>query len=382
MNSLFIFWTSLLLISYVYGGYLGLSIFLGWLFSKPVKQEDIFPKITLLIAAFNEQGVIKEKLDNSLKLDYPEDKIEIVVCSESSDQTNKIVSEYASCGVKLFSYQKRQGKSAMIYKTISKISGEIIVFSDANAIYEEDALKKISRNFTEKNIGAVVGRLNIINPEESAVSQGESLYKKYEALLRKSNSQMRSVLGVDGSMFAIRRSVYLPISADRGDDFELAVRILIKGFGVVFEPEAISYEKGSVREFSEVKRKVRIVSWFLKSSFILLKEMVVSFKGKLIFQLISHKILRWFSPFFFISLLVSSFFLQRINFFYGAAFYSQIIFYLFGLVGWGLSGKTNRKIPGILKIPVYFLVFNYAFIVGVFQGLFRKQKPFWETSQR
>lgn len=372
----------MLLISYVYGGYLGLSIFLGWLFSKPVKQEDIFPKITLLIAAFNEQGVIKEKLDNSLKLDYPEDKIEIVVCSESSDQTNKIVSEYASCGVKLFSYQKRQGKSAMIYKTISKISGEIIVFSDANAIYEEDALKKISRNFTEKNIGAVVGRLNIINPEESAVSQGESLYKKYEALLRKSNSQMRSVLGVDGSMFAIRRSVYLPISADRGDDFELAVRILIKGFGVVFEPEAISYEKGSVREFSEVKRKVRIVSWFLKSSFILLKEMVVSFKGKLIFQLISHKILRWFSPFFFISLLVSSFFLQRINFFYGAAFYSQIIFYLFGLVGWGLSGKTNRKIPGILKIPVYFLVFNYAFIVGVFQGLFRKQKPFWETSQR
>ena len=177
MNSLFIFWTSLLLISYVYGGYLGLSIFLGWLFSKPVKQEDIFPKITLLIAAFNEQGVIKEKLDNSLKLDYPEDKIEIVVCSESSDQTNKIVSEYASCGVKLFSYQKRQGKSAMIYKTISKISGEIIVFSDANAIYEEDALKKISRNFTEKNIGAVVGRLNIIIRKSQRLAKGNRYTK-------------------------------------------------------------------------------------------------------------------------------------------------------------------------------------------------------------
>jgi len=382
MSSLIIFWTSLALILYVYGGYLVLTVILGCLFSKPVKKENILPTVTLLIAAFNEQKIIQAKLENSLGLDYPNDKLEIVVCSESNDQTNKIVSGYACRGVKLFSYPKRQGKSKMLYQAIPKISGEIIVFSDANAIYSKDALKKITRNFAGKNIGAVQGKLRIINPEESAVSQGEAIYKRYEALLRKSNSRTHSVLGVDGSLFAIRKSMYFPIAADRGDDFELAVRILIKGFGVVFEPEAVSYEKGSTRGSLEVKRKIRIVSWFLTSSFILLKEMMICFKWKLIFQLISHKILRWCSPFFFIFLLGSSLILRKTNVFYAAVFYIQVGFYLSGLFGWRLYEEKNKPVFKLLKIPIYFLVFNYAFFVGVLQGLFRKQKPFWEISQR
>ncbi len=377
-----IFWFSAALIFYVYAGYLGVWIIVGSIFNRRRVKKDIFPSVTLIIPAFNEEKVIKDKLENSLSLDYPQGKLEIVVCSESTDQTNSIVSTYAQKGVKLFTYRKRQGKSAMLYDAVPQTQGEIIVFSDANAIFAENALKELLNNFADARIGAVCGRLKIANPQESAVSWGEYLYKQYEGLLRKYNSRLLSVLGVDGSIFALRRTLYLPISPQRGDDFELAARILIKGFGVVFEPEAVSFEKAALSSAVEATRKIRIVSWFLRSALILLKEMLWPFKGLLIFQLVSHKILRWYSPGFFILLFFSSLVLSSSHILYALVFAVQVVFYLAGTVGWIIFEGSGRKSPAGLKLPFYFLVFNSAFLLGVLRGIFLKPKPFWEKSQR
>jgi len=373
-----VFWISLGVLVYIYFGYIVICVVLGVIFKKQRKQEDILPGVTLLIPAFNEEAVIRQKIENSLGLDYPKEKIEIVVASESQDKTNAIVAEYASQGIILCSYDRRQGKSRMMFLTIPKTKGEIIVFSDANAIFKPDALKKLVRNFADNHIGGVLGKLVISNAPDSAVSTGESIYKKYEGILRKYNSYLHSALGADGSIFSIRRELYLPINPDRGDDFELAIRILAKGYGVVFEPEALSYEQASVVLASEVKRKIRIVSWFFKSSFILLKEMLQPLRCFLIWQVISHKLLRWLSPYFLLAVFFSNLFFSDAQPGYRIFLYGQCLFYLVAVCGWVYADKGKRHLPLFLKLPVYFLMFNYAFLLGTLQGIFLKQKPAWE----
>ncbi|MFH2145336.1 MAG: glycosyltransferase family 2 protein [Candidatus Omnitrophota bacterium] len=377
MNSL-IFWMSLGVLVYVYFGYMAICMVLGVIFKKQRKQEDILPSVSLIIPAFNEACVMRQKIENSLGLDYPKEKLEIVVASESQDQTNSIVAEYASQGVILCAYEQRQGKSRMIYLTIPKTRGEIIVFSDANAIFKPDALRKLVRNFSDDRIGAALGKLVISNPKKSAASTGESVYKKYEGILRRYNSYLRSVLGADGSIFGIRRELYFPIDPDHGDDFELTVRILLKGYGVVFEPEAVSYEQASDTLASEVKRKIRIVSWFFKSAFILLKEMFWPLQIFLIWQVISHKILRWLSPYFLLGVFFSNLFLCNTHPGYRIFFYAQSTFYLMAACGWFYLDKRKKQLPLLLKLPTYFLMFNYAFFLGTLRGIFLKQKPVWE----
>jgi cellulose synthase/poly-beta-1,6-N-acetylglucosamine synthase-like glycosyltransferase len=347
-------------------------------FRKPVDKKDIFPSVTLLIPAYNEQKVIEEKIKNSLELDYPKDKLEIVIASESSDHTNEIVSKYIDKGITLYGFENRRGKSVMLYNVFDKTKGEIVVFSDANALYKKDAIKKLVQNFHDQKIGGVLGSLMVTNPEDSSISQGESVFKKYESMLRNANTATRSIIGADGTMFAIRRELYKPISPDRGDDFEVALRVLIQGYGMVFEPEAISYEKASVDHQDEIKRKRRIVSWFWKSALILLKEMLSPFRGYLIFQVISNKILRWLSPVFLISLLISSWFLAGVGYYYDVFFNLQVIFYSLAIVGGLFAKQADNKLQKFLRMPFFFVVFNFAFLIGTFEGLFLKQKPFWQ----
>lgn len=381
----YIFWISFFILIYIYIGYLLISILLGTIFKKPLTKKDIFPTVSLIIPAFNEEGIIKEKIENSLSLDYPKEKLEIVIASESTDRTNNIVTQYIDKGIILYTYTTRQGKSKMLYDTVPKTKGEIIVFSDANAIYEKDALRKLMRNFSDQCIGGVLGRLIITNAGDSSISEGESVYKKYEGLLRKYNSNLHAILGADGSMLAMRRGLYLPISPTKGDDFELALRIRIKGFGVVFEPEAISYERASIDYRDEVKRKIRIVSGFLKTSFSLFKEMLYPFRGLLIFQLISNKTLRWFSPYFLIFFFCSNLAIVAAKFssFYNAVFTMQILFYLTALIsGFYFRKKGEKKVAGLLRMPFFFLTFNYAFLLGSLKGLFFRQEAFWEKTRR
>ncbi|MFH1061590.1 MAG: glycosyltransferase family 2 protein [Candidatus Omnitrophota bacterium] len=375
---LFIFWISLITLFHVYIGYMIICIIIGKIFKQPIDKQEIFPTVTILIPAYNEQQVIKQKIENTLALEYPKDKLEIVIASESNDQTNQLVSDFKAQGIILYAFEQRRGKSRMLYDVFAKTKGEIIIFSDANAMYKPDVIKKLARNFNDPKIGGVLGNLIITNPKDSSISQGESVFKKYEAVLRQANTAAHSIIGADGTMLAMRRDLYKPIDPDRGDDFELALRIRIQGYGMVFEPEAISYEKASIDFRDEIKRKRRIVSWFWKSALILLGEMLHPFRGFLIFQVISNKILRWLSPYFLILLFISSLRLAAMNNFYALFFQLQVFFYSLAVFSGIFLSSSDNKFLKLLKMPFFFIVFNYAFLIGTIEGLFLKQNPFWK----
>ena len=364
-----IFWASLFIIIYTYFGYITLSFVLGKLFGKKVKKKEIYPAISIIVACYNEESIIRQKLENLLSLEYPSDKLQIMIASESIDNTNGIVSEYRDRGIELYAFEGRHGKTTLLYNVVPKARNEILVFSDANAIFEKDVLKKIAANFAEERIGAVTGLLQISNPKASSISWGEYMYKKYEMALRKSNSALRRVLNPDGSIFAIRKELYNPINPERGDDFELVIRTLINGYDSVFEPEAISHEEASISTKAETARKIRMISWFLKSTAILLKEMLLKLRFDLIFQIVSHKIFRWFTPFFFLIFFISNIFVWKDDLFYKLFLITQIAGYLMGILGLYISGRQKKKPPLLLGAMQYFLMYNYAFMIGILAGL-------------
>jgi len=375
-----IFWLVFFIIFYTYIGYTGICMALAKIFGGKVKKTDFYPEISIIIPCYNEEKIICQKLENTLSLEYPKGKLEIIVASESDDKTNEIVSEFKDEGIKLYAYENRRGKTVLLYNTIPEAKGEIIIFSDANALYKKDAVKKIAGNFYEDRVGAVVGCLMINNPDASAISKGEYIYKKYEMLLRKANSSLGRTLNADGSIFAVRKKLYRPISPERGDDFELVIRVLISGHISLFEPEAISYEEASVTPKAETARKIRMVSWFLKSSIILLKEMFLKLRFDLILQIISHKLLRWFSPYFFIALFILNLLLWKGPFIYSFFLIIQIFLYLIGILGIYISGAKKKKAPFMLEMMQYFMMFNYAFAIGTFKGLLshKTSSPNWE----
>jgi cellulose synthase/poly-beta-1,6-N-acetylglucosamine synthase-like glycosyltransferase len=378
-----IFWTSGFLIFYAYFGYFILSILLGAFFKiKRIKHEH-YPRVSLIIPCYNEEKVIRDKLNNILALDYPKDKLQVLIASESNDATNSIVREYADSNIKLYEYDKRLGKTVILYNTVPHADGEILVFSDANVLLKNDCIKKIASNFYDESVGAVTGLLTISNVKASNISWGENNYRKYETVLRRSSGESGRVLNPDGAIFAIKKNLYSPINPQRGDDFELVIRVLLNNKYSVMEPEAVAYENASITPEAEINRKIRMVSWFLKSSMILLKEMALKFRLDLIFQLISHKILRWFTPYFFIILFISNCLIADKKTVYGLILFMQIVFYLITAISFFLCKTLKKnKVPVLLKLTNYFLIFNCGFLVGTIKGIFSLRNfPVWEKTR-
>lgn len=374
-----VFLLSVFLVVYTYFGYPLVIYALAAACEKRVMRnerpapEDL-PTISLVISAYNEEEVIAEKIDNSLVLDYPREKLEIIVASESSDKTNATVKGYAAAGVRLLAFEGRQGKAATLYRTVPKARGDVVVFSDANGMYEKDALWKLARNFSDPRVGCVSGLLRYKNPGGVAIGEGEGFYWKYEMMVKGLESRLFSFLGATGSIFAVRRGLYRPLSRQRGDDFELPVRIAQQGYGVVFEPEAVSWEMSSDSTVSEFRRKVRIVAWNMKSALILMGGCLPRRKPFLAFQLLSHKILRWTVPLFLLSALVSNMFLEGTL--YETLLVIQVTFYLSAFVACGLDLRRKR-IPGPINIAYYFCVVNLAALLGVIRFL-HGEKATWE----
>jgi len=381
-----IFWFSIFLALYCYLGYPLILIILGLIFGKEpafakamagkLKKAEITPSVSLLIPVYNEEKIIKKKIENSLDLDYQKDKLEIVVASESDDRTNEIVKEYENRGVKLIEFAGREGKQYTIYRTLPKCQGEIIVLTDANGMFKKDALLKLVRNFADPRIGCVSGELKYINPQETSIGESEGIYWRYEIFIKKLESKIQSILGANGSIYALRKELYSPISKYRGDDFELPIRVAQQGYGVVWEPEAISEEEVYPETIKEFKRKVVIIGWHFRGAFILLKESFKKNQPLLVFQLISHKILRWLIGFFLVFIFLSNILLLD-NPFYLILFIGQIIFYSLAIFGYFLD-KKRKKLNKLVNLAYYFCMVNLAALVGVIKGILGKQKPTWE----
>jgi cellulose synthase/poly-beta-1,6-N-acetylglucosamine synthase-like glycosyltransferase len=375
--SLVVFWASLLTIVYVYFGYPLLLALLAVLRQRSIKKEDITPFVTVLIGAYNEEGIIREKLENMLALDYPKDKLEIMVGSDgSTDRTNDIVRKFADKGVVLDASTERRGKCGVLYRCVPKAKGEIIVFSDADAMYPPDALKTLVRGFADERVGCIEGVRWDTNEEGQVL---ESIYWKYENVLKRLASKNRCIVGATGAIFAIRKHLYFPLTEERGDDFELPFRIALRGYDTIYEPDAVVYHPWLPNN-EEFRRITRIVSWMLPSALMLLKESLQRGKLLVAVQLISHKLLRWFVPVFMLAMFAANLFLT--GHFYSVALWTQAGFYGLALAGYLLAkARVKLRLP-LLNIPYYFCLINLASLNGVMKLLLGKPVRVWRATGR
>jgi len=374
--ALIFFLSCILLITYTYAIYPLVLTFMG-LFKrkKHVVDDKYLPTVALIISAYNEEKIIREKLENSLGLDYPKDRLKIVVASDgSNDLTNEIVSEYSGDRVVLKNFERRQGKSATLNRAILGLEEDILVFSDANAFYEKDAIRKLVRNFADPETGCVVGRLMYLT-NHSYVGRGESLYWRYESLLNKLESKLGSVLVGTGTIFAIRRELFSPVISSVANDFQLPAVVASKGYAVVYEPEAIAYEKPTYYFSEEFNRKKRIIVRGLTGFKYLKDDFGGSFR---LFQFISRKLLRWWIGPSLPVLYVSNAFLLH-NPVFVLFFILQNLFYALAIVGAFLRrGNIQSK---FLFVPFYFVMVNSAATVAIFTYLLGKRLSAWEKAE-
>ncbi|MFH2138096.1 MAG: glycosyltransferase family 2 protein [Candidatus Omnitrophota bacterium] len=373
-----IFWFIFALVLFIYFGYPLVMAVLAILFKKEHRYDDGFtPSVTMLIPAYNEESVIKEKLENTLILDYPKDKLEaIVMIDQSSDKTEEIVRSFAGKGIKMWVQVPRQGKMSALNYMLPKAQGEIIVLSDANSMYKPDAIKKLVRHFSDPKIGLVCGELRLIDPN-TLVGLGENFYWRYEKFVKIRESLMHQLLVVNGSIYSIRKELFSEVDPALADDFVLPMRIAVKGYGLIYEPEAINEEKVSDTAQDQFNRKVRIISQGVGASF---SVMGILFKSSAlrIFEFFFHKFLRWF-VFLFTSILFGLNILLLSSPLYLKIFIAQIVFYLFSLIGYILQ-KKGKHIK-IFFVPFYFFLVNFASFCGVLGFLFGKKKATWEKAE-
>jgi biofilm PGA synthesis N-glycosyltransferase PgaC len=366
----------LAIIVYAYAGYPAVLYILGLIHRKQIRRDESYtPRVVLIISVHNEERIIREKIENSLALDYPKDRIRIVVASDGSvDATNDIVREYESRGVALKAFDRREGKSATLNRAVLGLEGDIIIFSDANAFYCEDAIRKLVRNMADEEIGCVVGKLVYLS-NHSYVGRGESLYWRYESLLNGLESRLKSVLVGTGTIFAIRRSLFRPLLKDVANDFQLPAEVASRGYGVVYEREAIVYEKSTFFFREEFSRKRRIIVRGLTG----FKALRANFGGAFrIFQFTSRKLIRWWiGPL--LPVLYATNLMLLSNRICIAFFALQNAFYILAIVGAILrrGGVQSR----ILFVPFYFVMVNAASFAAIVTYIGGDRLTSWEKAE-
>jgi poly-beta-1,6-N-acetyl-D-glucosamine synthase len=389
-----IFWLLLLLVFYTHLGY-GLLLFLmvkiKQLFVKraaPGFEESNLPEVTFIVAAYNEQDYIEDKIRNCLAFNYPKDKIRFwFVTDGSNDRTPELVEKFPvkpGQQIRLFHSPERKGKIAAVERVMAFVETPVTIFTDANTDVNPEAIRNIVRHFADPNVGAVAGEKRIaMGDTDEATGAGEGIYWKYESLLKKWDSDLNSVIGAAGELFAIRTDQYRHVPADTLiEDFVMTMGIAMRGFRLVYEPEAYAVESSSASIGEEMKRKIRIAAGGLQTVW-RLRSLLNPFRyGLLSFQYISHRVLRWTLaplalPFiFFINIFLAS----EAGPVYQILLALQIVFYSFAILGY-LFERKQLKIKAFF-IPYYFCLMNYGMYRGFFRLVSGRQSVVWEKSKR
>lgn len=385
-----IFLISISIIIYSYLGY-PLILFVLNLFKsllarkKHVKDNHFEPEVTLFISAYNESGFVHKKVENSLLLDYPKNKLKHLWITDGSDDgTQDLLKKYND--IDSYHENERMGKTGAINRGIQFVKSPIVIFSDANTLLNREAIKEIVSLFKNPKVGCVAGEKRIIQKKhDNAVNTGEGLYWKYESFIKENESNLNSAIGAVGELFAIRTELFRPLEPDTIlDDFILSLRIALQGFEIKYAPKAYASERASLNIKEELKRKVRIAYGGFQSAN-RLKQLLKFWKYPLLsFQYISHKILRWyFVPVSFIIAFVSNSILaynKNWQGIYTSLFYLQILFYVFVLLGYIFQSK-RIKIK-LLFTPYYLFMMNLSELIGFIRFVRKKQSVNWERSKR
>lgn len=373
-----VFWSSIVLLLYIYIGY---PILLNVLPKNKItaSEFDELPTVTVIIPAFNEENVISATIQNKLDQNYPKNKVSIIVVSdESEDKTDKIVEAFSKNhnNVKLIRQIPRKGKTSGLNLAYKEISSEIIIFSDANSIFEKNAMKELVHTFSDPSVGYVTGKMVYVNADGSMVGDGCNAYMKYENHMRDLESSIGSVVGVDGGVDAIRTSLYSELRADQLPDFVQPLKIIEQHKRVVYQEKAILTEESLSDQGSEFRMRVRVslrALWALSDMKHLLNPFIY---GIFSLQLFSHKVLRYlaFVPLFFA--FISNVVLLGQGAFYNLALLVQVGFYLLAL--YGNNNTNNNKWIGLAH---YFCLINFAAAVASFRFFKGEKIVIWKPRQ-
>jgi cellulose synthase/poly-beta-1,6-N-acetylglucosamine synthase-like glycosyltransferase len=390
-------WVAIIVVFYSYAGY-GLLLFvlikikrlLFGEFTPPQYDEENLPEVTFMVAAYNEESWIEEKIRNTLALDYPADKLRIYFVTDgTTDDTNKkIVNFPTSRRIELFFQQERRGKIAAVERVMEFVETPITVFTDANTDINPQAIRQMIRHFANPKVGAVAGEKRVRMGEKDDAGASEGLYWKYESLLKKWDSELYSVVGAAGELFALRTDLYEPVEKNTLiEDFVMTMRIAKRRYKVVYEPSAYAVESKSASVSEELKRKIRISAGGLQAVWRL--RAMLNFLpyplgfGCLSFQYISHRVLRWtLAPLFLplIFLVNLAIVLRGGNLMYELLLGAQILFYLAAALGWILESK-QLKIKALF-VPYYFCMMNYSVYHGLFRLIKGSQSAIWVKAVR
>jgi len=363
------FWTTVLALAYTFVGYPALVWTLARLRGRPVHRADVEPDVSVVIAVHNEAAVIGARIENCLALDYPPDRLEIVIASDgSTDATVEVARRYERAAhpgpaVRVAAYPWRRGKPSILNDTVPHCRGEVVVLGDARQRYDTDAVRRLAENFADPTVGSASGELTLLNEAGVAMGDGVGAYWRYEKLIRRSESALDSTIGATGAIYAIRRRLFEPIPADTLlDDVLIPVRIARRRFRVVFDARARAWDRAATTARQEYTRKVRtiggVAQLFSRERWLLVPT------HRLWLQAVSHKALRLVAPFLMVAALGTSAILAPRSGLYAAVLAAQLGFYGAAIVG-GLVRERGGRLARLLAVPYAFCLLNGTTVVAL-----------------
>jgi len=354
---------------------------------KSSKQplEGFFPTVSFIVAAYNEEDIIEEKINNSFQQNYPLANVEFIFVTDgSTDKTEEIITRYPA--IQLLHTPERNGKSAALNRAVNAAKNDILIFSDANTLLNKDAIKNITRHYADATIGGVAGEKKIISLSANSdeVGAGEGLYWKYESFLKKIDAEFYSVVGAAGELFSLRSNLYEPIPVNVIlDDFVISLRVAGKGYRIMYEPQAYAMETPSFSIKDEQKRKIRIAAGGFQAMGMLGNLFLFWKYPRLSFLYISHRVLRWaLSPLCLLLAFISNLilFFGYNSYLFKTVFILQLIFYFMAFAAKYMS--SDKAWFKIFKLAYYFVFMNISVIQGFFRFIRGKQAATWEKARR
>jgi len=378
------FYGALAVIVWVYVGYPVVLGLVAALRRRPVGRRAVRPQVSVIICAYNEERDIGRKLEETLACDYPADRLEVIVASDgSTDRTDDIVREFvreSSPRIRLLRIEGRGGKTVAQNTAVQAATGDILVFSDVTTVYAPATIRAMVENFADPRVGCVGGDLHYEKDPHNPSAQGRALFWGYERQLRIWESQVHSIIGVAGCVYAMRRELYRPLDAGAISDFVQPGSVTERGWRTVLEPQALAYEPVESHSLGEeLHRRARVITRGLRGAF-RMPELLNPVRHPWFATLLwSHRVLRWLVPVFLLILLAASAGLAGRGGLYRLALGAQLAIYASGLVAFGLE-RARVRVPGAF-IPLYFCVVNLAPLLALAWLARGDRKVVWETGR-
>jgi len=383
---LVIFWASIFLLLHTYVFYPLVILFISLFYRKlSYIDENHFSKISILISAFNEENVIEKRVRNIADQHIDLSKVEVLIGSDgSTDRTNEILLKMKSefNWISVFIFNKQRGKANVLNDLVEKANNDILIFTDANTVFNSDSVRELTNSFIDDSVGGVSGRLILVDSIDSS-QKGikERAYWEYETFIKKSEGRCGILIGANGGIFAIRKELYkqIPTNLAVTDDFFITLAVLEQNRKFIYQWNAVGKEEVAPNLRAEFKRKIRFASTnFQTLSFF--KNLLLSNNYRLSFAVISHKLIRWFVPLFLVIIFPLNILLLDHSAVIETILIFQIVFYCLVILGFVLSSLKFK--PKIITLFSYFVLTNSALLLGLIKYLRKKHTAFWESTPR